>query len=193
MMNHQGTFILPQNLSLRSTFQRSRGIIRKRLAPFFPGTRVRRTCLPLFVPQAQPSPLCPRHNPSLVCPRHTTTSSLCASAHSFSLRSLGSLSSCAHLVHSLYALTWFTLSMRSLCSLFLDAPYSRSLYPLLSVAPTSRSFQSLCTSVPFSHSLTPLLTVARLFTTLPPAPYSRYMVTSCPPHCMGPHCLRTKV
>ena len=149
MMNHQSTFILPQEVTLRSTFQRSRGIIRKRLAPFLSGTRVRRTSgFPLCAPGTTISIVSPTQPFS--CARSTQPISCVPQAHyhffsvrertlSFSLTPSVPLSS-----HSFQSLSYPLLSV------------AHSSHPLLSVALLSRSFQSLVSS----PTLRPLLTVA---------------------------------
>ena len=190
--------------------------------------------------------LCPRHNPSLVCPRHTTTSSLCASALSFLLRSLCSLLYFApfsrfyirsfqslftplltvahsHQTPPLFPLLTsrsFTLShLSSLPLLYSRSPHL-TLLPSRSThhrpTPFSRSFSPNSISIPAplqSLALTSLHSNSHSFQSFVSSPLSRpllpsrsslhsvpvivrsalSLVTACPPHSMGPHCLRSKV
>ena len=160
MMNHQGTFVLPVEVQLRSTFQRSRGIIRKRLAPFFPGTRVQRTCLPhLSCASGTILLLCPRHNPFLVSPTQPFSCVPKAHYHFFSVRErtlfLAALTLFASLLRSFQSLLYPFLPVT-----FHSAPYSRSLTPNSTSIPAP--YQSLVYSISSIFTPAPLQSLASL-------------------------------
>ena len=166
-LRHNHLFVRERTLTLTKSFYYSRSLCSLSLSSSVPFSHSLSLLYPLLLVAPYSVPF-----------SHSLSHALLSVAHSLS--------------HALLLVATLSHSFQSLVSppTLPPTPYSRSSFVTLRTSP---SFQS---GVPPSS-----------FQSDPPAPFSRYslhfvpdivpfghsLVTACPPHCMGPHCLRTIV